>query len=100
MTKRHPSHPPVHPGEILAEDVYPSLGITKDAFAAALGVSRQTLHQIMTLARPVSTDMALRLEAVVGSRDELWLSMQAEYDLSERRRMFDKKGLKRLRPAA
>ena len=99
MAKRHPSHPPVHPGDILAEDVFPSLGMTKDAFAAALGVSRQTLHQIMTRARSVTPEMALRLESVVGSTAEMWLTLQAEYDLSVRRKTLDTSKLRRVKAA-
>lgn len=99
MTKRHPSHPPVHPGDILAEDVFPSLGMTKDAFAAALGVSRQTLHQVMTRARSVTPEMAIRLEAVVGSTAEMWLTLQAEYDLSVRRKTLDTSKLRRVKAA-
>ncbi|MDX2203854.1 MAG: HigA family addiction module antitoxin [Hyphomicrobiaceae bacterium] len=93
---RHPSIPPVHPGEILREDVFPALRITKPAFAAALGVSRQTLHEIMTLKRSVTPEMALRLEAVVGSVAQTWLAMQAERDLWEARQRVDIRGLKRL----
>ena len=99
MAKRHPSHPPVHPGEILAEDVFPSLGMTKDAFATALGVSRQTLHQIMTRARSVTPEMALRLESVVGSSAEMWLTLQADYDLWRRRQTLDTSKLRRIKAA-
>ncbi len=65
MSKRHPSIAPVHPGEILREDVFPALQTTKPAFAAALGVSRQTLHELMSCKRGVTPEMALRLEAGV-----------------------------------
>ena len=99
MPKRHPSHPPVHPGDILSEDVFPSLGMTKDALATALGISRQTLHQIMTRARSVTPDMALRLESVVGSSAEMWLTLQAEYDLSLRRKTLDTSKLRRVKAA-
>jgi antitoxin HigA-1 len=60
MSKRHPSIEPVHPGEILREDAFPALGVTKPTLAAALRVSRQTLHDIMTLKRGVTPDMAVR----------------------------------------
>ena len=81
MSKRHPSIEPVHPGEILREDAFPALGVTKPILANALGVSRQTLHDIMTLKRGVTPDMAVRLEAVVGSTAETWLALQAAHDL-------------------
>ena len=98
MTKKHPSIEPVHPGEILRDDAVPALGMTKPALAAALGVSRQTLHQIMTKQRGISPEMALRLEAVVGSTAETWLALQAERDLWELRARLDLNGLKRLTP--
>jgi antitoxin HigA-1 len=99
MTKRHPSIDPVHPGEILGQDVFPALGLTKPALASALGISRQTLHELFTLKRGVSPEMALRLEAVVGSKAELWLGLQAEYDLWTARKAGKVKGLKRLKAA-
>jgi len=99
MTKRHASIHPVHPGEILAEDVFPALGLTKPAFAAALGISRQSLHQLMTCERAVTPETALRLEAVIGSGAETWLALQAEYDLWKSRRSLDISKLKRVKAA-
>ena len=99
MTKRHTSIDPVHPGEILREDVFPALGLTKPALASALGISRQTLHELFTLKRGVTPEMALRLEAVVGSNAEMWLALQAERDLWNARRNGKVKGLKRLKAA-
>lgn len=93
---RHQHIEPVHPGEILREDVFPALKITKPALAEALGVSRQTLHELMTQKRSVTPEMAVRLEAVVGSTAQTWLALQSEHDLWEARRRLDVKGLKRL----
>jgi addiction module HigA family antidote len=99
LTKRHASIAPVHPGEILREDVFPALKTTKPALAAALGVSRQTLHELMSCKRAVTPDMALRLERGVGSSAEMWLGLQAEYDLHRSRRIVDLSRVKRLAPA-
>ena len=99
MRKRHSSINPVHPGEILREDVFPALGLTKPALASALGISRQTLHELFTLKRAVTPEMALRLEAVVGSNAETWLALQAERDLWAARNSGKVKGLKRLKAA-
>lgn len=44
MTERHAAIEPVHPGEILREDILPALSMTKTAIADALGISRQTLY--------------------------------------------------------
>lgn len=96
MTKRHASIEPVHPGEVLREDAFPALGVTKPALAAALGVSRQTLHEIMTTKRAISPEMAVRLEAVVGSTAETWLALQAERDLWEVRKRVNTKNFRKL----
>ena len=47
MIERHPSIDPVHPGEILREDVLPALSMSRTAVAEALGISRQTLYAIL-----------------------------------------------------
>lgn len=99
MTKRHLSIEPVHPGEILREDVYPALEITKPALADALGISRQSLHELFSLKRSVTPEMAVRLEAVVGSTAESWLALQAARDLWEARKSGKIRGLKRLKAA-
>lgn len=99
MTRRHPSIDPVHPGEILREDVFPALGMTKPALAEALGISRQTLHELFTFKRGVTPETALRLEAVLGTSAETWLALQAERDLWAARKAGKVKGLKRLKAA-
>lgn len=75
-------HNPVHPGEILKEDVLPSLGISVTAAAAALGVSRVTLSRVLNGRAAISADMAIRLGEWVGNGAEIWLRMQVAHDLS------------------
>ena len=96
MSKRHASIEPVHPGEILREDVFPALKMTKPAFSEVLGVSRQTLHELMACKRAVTPEMALRLEAAVGSSAEMWLGLQIAYDLHHGRAAFDVSKVKRI----
>lgn len=76
-----PRMPPVHPGEVLCEDVLPALGITVSEAARQLGVSRQSLHRIMAGRQPVTVEMALRLGRFCGNGPALWLRMQQAYDL-------------------
>ncbi|MGH7091484.1 MAG: HigA family addiction module antitoxin [Stellaceae bacterium] len=73
--------PPMHPGELLREDVVPALGRTRAEIARLLGVSRQTLHAILTERAPVTPEMALRLGKLCGNGPELWLSLQSRFDL-------------------
>ena len=96
-SKRHPSIEPHHPAETISEDVLPGLGMSKLAFAKALGVSRQTLHDLLTQKQGVSAQMAVRLEAVIGGSAEMWLNLQAAHDLWHARRKVDTSKLKRLR---
>jgi addiction module HigA family antidote len=96
-SKRHPSIEPHHPGEALREDHLPALGISKAAFARALGVSRQTVYDLLDERYSLTAEMAVRLEAVVGGSAEMWLNVQMAHDLWHARRNVDVSQLRRLR---
>lgn len=72
---------PVHPGEILREDVLPALGRSKAEIARLLGVSRQTLYDLLAERQPVTVPMALRIAKLIGDDAGIWVRMQAAYDL-------------------
>lgn len=72
---------PTHPGEMLREDIFPALGKTKTEIAKLLGISRQTLYDILNEKQPVTAPMALRLGKLLGDGGEIWMRMQATYDL-------------------
>ena len=72
---------PVHPGEVLREDVLPALGKSKAAIARLLGVSRQSLYDVLNEKQPVTTGMALRFAKLTGTSPESWARMQLAYDL-------------------
>lgn len=74
---------PTHPGEILREDVLPALGRSKVEIAQLLGVSRQTLHDILSERQPVTPAMALRFGKLTGTSAESWLKMQDAFALAE-----------------
>lgn len=78
---KKPTMTPVHPGEILKEDVLPALDLTVTETARQLGVSRQSLHRIMVGQQPVTVEMALRIGKFCGNGPEIWLRMQQAYDL-------------------
>lgn len=73
--------PPTHPGEMLREDILPALGKTKTEIADLLGVSRQTLHDILSERQPITPAMALRLGKLLGNGPDLWINMQRKFDL-------------------
>lgn len=72
---------PVHPGELLREDVLPALGRSKTEIARLLGISRQTLYDLLAEKQPVTVPMALRIAKLIGDTPEVWLNMQRAYDL-------------------
>jgi antitoxin HigA-1 len=72
---------PIHPGEVLREDVLPALARPKTEIARLLGVSRQTLYDILNEKQPVTAQMALRLGKLCGNGPEIWLNLQKRFDL-------------------
>ena len=81
LLTEEPRMSPVHPGEILREDVFPALGITISEAARQLGVSRQTLHRLLAETHAITPEMALRLGKFCGNGPGLWLRLQQRYDL-------------------
>ena len=72
-------HNPAHPGEVLREYLPAGLAVTEAA--KRLGVTRQALSALLNGRAGVSAEMALRLEAALGTSAEMWIEMQAGYDL-------------------
>jgi addiction module HigA family antidote len=81
--KRRNGLPPVHPGEIIKEDILPSVGLSVTGAAKALGVSRQMLHGILSGRKPLSAVMCLRVARLFGGSPEVWTRLQAAYDLKK-----------------
>lgn len=73
--------PPTHPGEMLREDFMPDYGLTTALLAHTLGVSRQTINELLHERRSVSPLMALRLSRIFGNSAEFWLNAQQARDL-------------------
>ena len=71
----------MHPGELLREEILPALDRPKTEIAKLLGVSRQTLYDILKEKQPVTPAMALRLGKLCGNGPDLWLNLQKRYDL-------------------
>ncbi|MDP3899002.1 MAG: HigA family addiction module antitoxin [Mesorhizobium sp.] len=90
---RDPNRPPIHPAEIIREDVFPALNMTKAEFAAALGISRQMLHGLLTEKHAVTAEMAVKLGHVLGNGPGIWIRMQQAYDLWHAERSVDRSKL-------
>lgn len=84
MAKKYPKRglPPMHPGELLREEILPALeGHTKTEIADLLGISRQTFYDIIGEKQSVTSEMALRLGKLFGNGPDLWLNLQRRFDL-------------------
>ena len=90
---------PMHPGELLREEVLPALHRDKTEIAALLGVSRQYLYDILRERKPVSPAMALRLGKLFGNGPDLWLNLQRRRDLWEAEQEVDVSGIPTLTAA-
>jgi addiction module HigA family antidote len=78
MMKHHP-----HPGELLREDVLRELGIEVTDAAARLGMSRAALSRVVNGHAGISSDLAVRLEKAGVSTARFWMTLQANYELSQ-----------------
>ena len=76
---------PVHPGEILCEDVLADLGAGVGEAASRLGISRVALSKALHGHARISPNLAVRLEAAGVGTARAWLAMQAAYDLAAER---------------
>ena len=73
--------PSIHPGEVLREDFMVPLGLSQYRLAKELGVPVMRISQIVRGQRAITADTALRLARYFGTSAELWLRLQARYDL-------------------
>ena len=72
---------PMHPGELLREDILPAVARPKTEIARLLGISRQTLYDVLNERQPVTPNIALRLARMFGGGPESWINLQRNYDL-------------------
>jgi addiction module HigA family antidote len=77
--------PPVHPGEILLEDFMKPMGISQYRLAKEMNVYPRKINEIVQGKRSITADTALRLARFWGTSAELWMNLQAHYDLEAAR---------------
>ena len=91
-----PMKNPPHPGGVVLRQCIEPLDLSITYAAAALGVTRTTLSELVNGKRGISPEMAVRLEQVFGGSAESWLVQQAQYDLAQVRPRTDRFKLKML----
>jgi antitoxin HigA-1 len=88
---------PSHPGEMLRDDFMPDYNLTTTGLAQKLGVSRQTVNELLLERRAISPSMALRLSRLFGNTPEFWLNAQRAVDLWNAKRE-NKQEIEKIRP--
>lgn len=72
---------PLHPGVVLSEIYMKEMGLNQSQLAEKCGCSHRKINEIVNGKRAVSPEFALVLEKVLGTSAEMWVRIQAEYDL-------------------
>ena len=88
---------PTHPGAMLSEDFLSDYGLTVSRLAEAVGVSRQSINELLSGRRALSPKMSLRLARLFGNSPEFWLSAQRAVDLWDAAQAI-KKDVARIKP--
>ena len=83
----------IHPGEMIKDEIA-ARGLTQKDLAKQMGVSYTVFNEILTGKRPVTTEYALLLEAALGTDANIWLGLQADYNMQKMKQ--DRSFMKRL----
>ncbi len=95
-----PMKNPSHPGSIVRHECLDPLGLSVTGAARVLGVTRQTLNNLVNGKGGVSAEMAVRLSKAFGGEPAFWLRLQMNYDLAEVRRRQSVIDVKRFKKAS
>ncbi|MGB5438416.1 MAG: HigA family addiction module antitoxin [Gammaproteobacteria bacterium] len=77
--------PNIHPGEVLLEEILKPLDISQNKLARAMGVPPRRINEIVHGKRAVTADTAIRLARALGTSEQFWMGLQADYELEEAR---------------
>ena len=81
MTNEEKHLKPVHPGDVLLNDFMLPINLSSHALARTIGVSPRCINEIIHGKRAISADMAIRLSRFLGTSAEVWMGLQASYEL-------------------
>ena len=87
---------PPHPGRIVRQECIEPLGLTIKEAAERLGITRQTLNNLVNGKAGISPEMSIRLSKAFGSSPEVWLGLQMEYDLAKAKKNADRIKVQRI----
>ena len=83
--------PNIHPGEILLEEFLKPMDISQNRLARAMDVPPRRINEIVHGKRAVTADTAIRLALALGTSEQFWMGLQADFDLEEAKKSAKKK---------
>ena len=78
--------PNIHPGEILLEEFLNPMNISQNRLARAMDVPPRRINEIVHGKRAITADTAIRLARALGTSEQFWMGLQADFDLEEARK--------------
>ena len=91
---------PVHPGEVLLKDFLEPMALTRYKVAKSINVPQRRIDEICSGQRAISADTALRLGRFFGMDAQVWMNLQAQYDLEVAQRELRKRLDREVTPLA
>jgi len=82
--------PNIHPGEILFEEFLKPMDISQNRLARAMIVPPRRINEIVHGKRAVTADTAIRLALALGTSEQFWMGLQADFDLEEAKKSVQK----------
>jgi addiction module HigA family antidote len=99
-TRKTKTMPPIHPGEVLAEDFMKPLGVSQYRIAKEMSVPARRINLIVKGRQAITADTALRLGRYFGMEAQFWMNLQARYDLEIAQRTLLKRLDREVTPRA
>jgi antitoxin HigA-1 len=90
--------PPVHPGEILLEDFILPMGISPEKLAREIHIDPWIVREVIDGKQRITGDLSLRLSRFLGTSAEVWINMQAHFDLEVARDEMEERIFREIRP--
>ena len=90
--------PPAHPGEVLLEDFLKPMGISQYRLAKDIGVLPRRINEIVQGKRAITADTALRVAQYFGTSVEVWMGLQADYEVEKAREVLGSRLQEEVRP--
>jgi antitoxin HigA-1 len=90
--------PPIHPGEILKEEIMAPRKISQIKLAQGINVSPKLISEICQKKRNIDGEMALRLAVYFGISAQFWMNLQQHYDLEVSKDLFEKQIKREIKP--